>query len=103
MKLSLCLLIILVVCSYEANATQICEAVAHESISFLLKNEIDLKNELEMYNATSAAVEAKLEVKSFVDKMSYEDRFTVAETLAHIFLDCGVKGWVDTYYPELNF
>lgn len=70
---------------FPANATQICEAVAHESISFLLKNVIDLKNELEMYNATSAAVEAKLEVKSCVDKMSYEDRFTVAETLVCSF------------------
>ncbi|XP_028633268.1 prostatic steroid-binding protein C1-like [Grammomys surdaster] len=103
MKLSLCLLIILAVCCYEADAIQICEAVAYESISFLIRSEEELKEELETYNTTSAAVEAKLEVKRCVDKMSYEERFSVAEILVHVFLECGVKGWVETYYPELDF
>ncbi|EDM12774.1 secretoglobin, family 1D, member 2, isoform CRA_a [Rattus norvegicus] len=102
-KLSLCLLIMLAVCCYEANASQICELVAHETISFLMKSEEELKKELEMYNAPPAAVEAKLEVKRCVDQMSNGDRLVVAETLVYIFLECGVKQWVETYYPEIDF
>ncbi|XP_052029101.1 prostatic steroid-binding protein C1-like [Apodemus sylvaticus] len=103
MKLSLCLLIILAVCCYEVNTDLLCEAVAHESISLLLNSEKEVKKELEIYNASQAAVEAKLKVKRCVDQMSDEDKFIVAERWAQIILDCSVNAWIDTYYPEIDF
>ncbi|XP_031240839.1 prostatic steroid-binding protein C1-like [Mastomys coucha] len=103
MKLSLCLLVILAVCCYEANAREVCEAIAHESISFLLRSEQEVKTELEMYNATPVAVEAKLKVKRCVDQMSYKERYDIALRLVYAILECGVNGWVQKYYPEIDY
>ncbi|XP_031240838.1 prostatic steroid-binding protein C1-like [Mastomys coucha] len=90
MSLSLCLLlIILAVCCYEVNATSIaCDDVIYESIMFILKCEEEMKIELEKYNAPLEAIEAKLEVKRYVDQMSFEDRSIVADILVKVLEQC---------------
>ncbi|XP_028633332.1 prostatic steroid-binding protein C2-like [Grammomys surdaster] len=100
MKLSLCLiLIILVVCCYEANAGQACQAVEREIISFLLNSEKELKKELEKYNAPPEAVEANLKVKRCVDKIIYGDRFSIGIELVKVLFKCELQPWLQMNFP----
>ncbi|XP_034377981.1 prostatic steroid-binding protein C2-like [Arvicanthis niloticus] len=99
MKLSLCLILIILVVCYEANAGQVCRAVEGETISFLLNTEEELKKELEEYNAPPEAVEAKLKVKRCVNQIIYGDRFAMGIELVKVFLKCGLQAWLQMEFP----
>ncbi|XP_032751022.1 prostatic steroid-binding protein C1-like [Rattus rattus] len=101
MRLSPCLLIILAVCCYETNAGNVCDAVLRESATFILGSKESLRKELEQYSAPPEAVEAKLDVKQCVDQMRYGDRLKVAGVLVQILLRCGVRGWLEKYFPGI--
>ncbi|XP_031240840.1 prostatic steroid-binding protein C2-like [Mastomys coucha] len=100
MRLSLCLLlIILVVCCYEANAGQVCPAVANETLSFLLSSEKELEEELEDYDASPEAVEAMLTVKRCIEKIIYGERFAMGITLVKVLLMCDLQTWLQVEFP----
>ncbi|EDM12776.1 prostatic steroid-binding protein C2 [Rattus norvegicus] len=104
MRLSLCLLTILVVCCYEANgqtlAGQVCQALQDVTITFLLNPEEELKRELEEFDAPPEAVEANLKVKRCINKIMYGDRLSMGTSLVFIMLKCDVKVWLQINFPR---
>ncbi|XP_052025139.1 prostatic steroid-binding protein C1-like [Apodemus sylvaticus] len=103
MRLILCLLLItLAVPCYGATGGKVCKAVLRESLTFLLKHRDVLEKQLNEYSAPPEAVEAKLMVKDCVDEeMTKAEKGAVALALAQILVECGGRGLLEKYFPEL--
>ncbi|XP_017359309.1 secretoglobin family 1D member 2-like [Cebus imitator] len=88
MRLSVCLLlVVLALCCYQANA-MVCPALLSEILGFLFIDEPVFKLQLAKFNAPPEAVAAKLEVKKCIDQMSLKKRGPIEVALLKIVEKC---------------
>ncbi|XP_040837906.1 secretoglobin family 1D member 2-like [Ochotona curzoniae] len=88
MRLSLCLLmVILAICCYESNAA-VCPSVLRTSFKYLFAPKPILKLHLLKYGAPSEASDAMVEAKGCTDQMSFPDRIRIKKILLQIVKDC---------------
>ncbi|XP_032138343.1 secretoglobin family 1D member 2-like [Sapajus apella] len=81
MRLSVCLLLVMLsLCCYQANAV-VCPAVVSDIINFFFLPDDLLKLEISKYNPPPEAVAAKFEVKKCTDQISSENRSLLQDIL----------------------
>ncbi|XP_012309725.1 secretoglobin family 1D member 4 [Aotus nancymaae] len=88
MRLSVCLLLVMLsLCCYQANAA-VCPAVISEITSFLFLSDNIVKLQLAKFNPPPEAAEAKLEIKKCTDQISFGKRLLIEKVLAKIVIKC---------------
>uniref|UniRef100_A0A8C9ALA5 Uteroglobin n=1 Tax=Prolemur simus TaxID=1328070 RepID=A0A8C9ALA5_PROSS len=90
MRLSVCLLMVILAFScYKANA-KICPALASETTNFLLAEENVFRHLLGEYRAPPELVDSKMEVKKCMDQMPLWMRLEIGTLLGKIMNKCNL-------------